>query len=96
MDKSARLAHIRRTALVKKWQSKQRKKCRWNESFSLIEVVAFADVATEWMGIDRHPRGNSRLPRLSNLPFPLIEKKRDDHEKQDQTKNNLSLGNIHN
>jgi hypothetical protein len=78
MNKSTRLTHIRRTALVEKRQSKQRKECRWNERFSLIEVVAFADVAAEWMGIDRYSRGNSWLPRLSNLPFPLIEEKRDD------------------
>jgi hypothetical protein len=44
MDKSAELTDISCAALVEKRQPKQRDKCRRDQSFSLVEVIAFAEL----------------------------------------------------
>ena len=95
MNKSTGLTDICRAALVEKRQSKQRDKGRWDQSLSFIEIVAFANLTAERMGIDRHPCGNTRLPWLSDLPFPFIKKKRDKQEKKNQPENDLCILSIH-
>lgn len=54
MDKPARLADIGRAALIEERDPKQRNEGCRDQSLSFIEVVAFANLTTKRMTVDRH------------------------------------------